>query len=180
MRSTIFASLVTALLLTVATPAQAQFTTEIFDNADLDGGSLNCFDVGTLLFDTITSSSLTSMNDIVDGYGHGSSEYVIEVLVSANWQTIYTQNIVGGANTPFSVIPTPINFTSANISGVRLRGIPPDSCTFHSVEAGMSFTFDGSVAESIPIPGLSNSGRLALVLALLMTGLYLRRRILSS
>ena len=161
------------LLLAFTAPAYAQFTTPDWSNANLDngGGANSCFDVGELSFNPFFSNQLISIDNPGGAYGHGSNTYEIEVRVNGNWESIHSQPVSG--NTLLSGISTPIDFPTSRIDGVRLRGVPPDNCTFHNFGNEMTFTFN---VVNVAVPSLSNASRLALVLVLLMSGLYFRRR----
>jgi len=157
------------------TQASAQFTTPSWSTAP--GGGCNG---GELSFSPITASSLVSIDNPGSGYGHSSNPtgtYELEVRAGSVWVSIYSVDVgstVG--NVPLSSIPTPISFSPMTFDGFRLRGNPPDSCSFHGLNAAMTFTFG---ATTVPVPSLSDTGRLSFILLLLATGIFAGRRWLA-
>lgn len=175
-KSTLFSTLlVPILLIGISAQAFAQFTTPDWSNANLDNGSgdNNCFDTGELYFNSFNANALLSINDPGSAYGHGDGTYELEVRSGGDWISIHSVDVSDGEDHPLTSISLPINFASRNIDGFRLRGVPPDDCTFHNFNNNLTFTFATSAA---PIPSLSNASRLTLVLIFMVTGLYLGRR----
>ena len=178
MRTLIRTVFTIALLMGLTNIAQAQsFTTPDWSNASTNNGpGADDFDTGTLEFQPVFSSSLTSINDPGTARYHDISgrTFTIEVRRNGDWVVIYSELLPGGSDRLLSAISTPINFQAGTIDGIRFDVDTPDSWSFHDFTSdNLTLTFN---VVNRAVPSLSQLGTTILVVLLAGFGLWASRR----